>query len=162
MVNKKSWEKNRIGFVCIQNHETHVNTHSCWCCVATYESTLPGKMHLYVKKYLQSQHLPIIICYGVQSFKVDKVNMLILMRCIVLCVHCWYILIVYYDHSTIIVCTFCNSLAFRVWPHEAGRLYMLGIGDDCGRWDYQVNDDSATQWCSHRCSVNGQRKGLGA
>ena len=23
-------------------------------------------------------------------------------------------------------------LFFRVWPHEAGRLYILGIGDDYG------------------------------
>ena len=28
---------------------------------------------------------------------------------------------------------------FRVWPHEAGCLNILGIGDDCGGSDYQVN-----------------------
>ena len=25
-----------------------------------------------------------------------------------------------------------TSLPLRVWPHEAGRLYILGIGDDYG------------------------------
>ena len=25
-----------------------------------------------------------------------------------------------------------ENIHFRVWPHEAGRLYMLGIGDNYG------------------------------
>ena len=45
---------------------------------------------------------------------------------------------------------------FRVWPHEAGRLYILGIGDDYGGWNVnRWRRDSTIEVQYISCNVTG-------